>query len=136
MSVEAIFKMNDRIDSQLYGELIFHLKRMLKVAFPLSPTPRSKKVKPESIYESIVHGEQRYLLDIVRQARNISFMIQQVVSCQVLITTAHSTQISPDEDILGTHSFGLQKILGPDRTILIGTKVLTGAALRSHSSLL
>lgn len=119
MCVEAVFQMNYEIDSRLYNELILYLERMLKIAYPLSPSPQSKKVKPESIYESIVHEEQKYLYDIIRQARKISFMIQQVVSCQVLVTIVHSAQSSPDEDIFGTHTFGLQKILGPDRTILI-----------------
>ena len=134
MSVEAVFQMNNGIDSLLYDELTLHLERMLKVAFPSTPTPRSKKVKPENIYESIVQGEQKALFDIIRQARNLSFMIQQVVSCQMLITVARSAQTSPspDEDILATYSFGLQKFLGPDRTILIKAKILTSAVVRSH----
>jgi hypothetical protein len=120
--------MNDGIESQLNDELITELKRMLKIAFPVSP--RSKKSKPESIYEAIVHGEQKSLLDVIRQARKISFMIQQVVSCQVLVTIANST---PDEDVIGTLSFGLQKKLGSDSTIsLIKTKIVTSAVLRSH----
>jgi hypothetical protein len=121
--------MNDGIESELNDELITELKRMLKIAFPVSP--RSKKSKPESIYEAIVHGEQKSLLDVIRQARKISFMIQQVVSCQVLVTIAKST---PDvEDVIGTLSFGLQKNLGPDSTILlIKTKLVTSAVLRSH----
>jgi hypothetical protein len=132
MSVEAVFKMNDGIESQLNDELITELKCMLKVAFPLSPSPRSKKLKSttQSIYESILHGEQQSLLDVIHQARKLSFMIQQVVSCQLLVTIAHSSQTSPDGT--ATHSFGLQKKLGPDRTILIRTKILTSAMLRSQ----
>lgn len=121
MCLEAIFQMNYEVSSELYDELTLHLKRTLKVAFPLSPSPRPKKVNPDSvsIHKSIVHGEHTSLLDVIRQARKISFMIQQVVSCQVVVTIAQSTQTSPDGDVLGTYSFGLQKILGPDRTILI-----------------
>ena len=128
MTAKAVFQMNDRIDSQLNDELITELKRMLKFAFPLSP--RSKKSKPESIYEAIIHGEQNSLVDVIRQARKISFMIQQVVSCQVSVAIANSTR---DEDVIGTLSFGLQKILGPDNQILlIKTKVVTSAVLRCH----
>ena len=93
---------------------------MLKVAFPLSPSPQSKKVKHESIYQFIVRGEQKFFLDVIRQARKLSFMIQQFVSCQMLITVADLTRICSDGDILlSTYSFGLQKNLGGDRTILI-----------------
>lgn len=140
MSVEAVFQMNDGVDSLLYGELSSHLKRTLKDAYPLSLSPQPKKVKPgsESIYESIVHGEKNSLLDLIRQARNLSFMIQQVVSCQILVTIALSAQTSPDdEDTIGTYSFGLQKNLqvDPDRrttSILMKPKFITSAVLRSH----
>ena len=132
MSVEAIFQMNDGVESQLYEELISNLERMLKLAFSLPSSSRSK-VKPESICKSIVHGEQKSLLDVICQARKLSFMIQQVVSCQILVTIAGSTQTSPDGDhILETYSFELQKILGPDRTILVRTIFVTSALLRTH----
>ena len=128
MSAEAVFRMNDGIESQLKGELIKELTRMLKIAFPVSPRP--KKSKPKSIYEDIVDGEKKSLLDVIRQARKISFMIQQVVSCQMLVTTADST---PDKDVIGTLSFGLQKKSGPDNDIvLLRTKAVTSAVLRCH----
>jgi len=132
MAVEAVFQMNDGIDSQLYDELISHLKRTLKLVYPGLPRRQSKKVKPEckSIYDSIVHGEENSLWDVIRQARKISFMIQQVVSCRMVVSISSST---PDEDVIGTLSFGLQKILGPDSTIsLKKPKLVTNAVLRSH----
>jgi hypothetical protein len=60
-------------------------------------------------------------------------MIQQVVSCQILVTIGGSKETSPDGDhILETYSFELQKILGPDRTILVRTIFVTSALLRTH----
>jgi hypothetical protein len=134
MSVEAIFQMNDGVESQLYEELISNLERMLKLAFLLPSSSRSlAKVKPESICKSIVHGEQKSLLDVIREARKLSFMIQQVVSCQILVTIGGSKETSPDGDhILETYSFELQKILGPDRTILVRTIFVTSTLLRTH----
>ena len=130
MSAEAVFQMNDGIESQLYDELISHLERMLKVTFSLSPSLRSKPTG--STYESIVYGERKSLLDVIRQARKLSFMIQQVLSCQLLVTVTSSAQISLDKNILATYSFGLQKNLGRDRIILLRAKVFTNAELQSH----
>ena len=124
MSAEAVFQMNDGIESQLYDEVTSHLELMLKVTFSLS---QSLRTKSGSTYESIVCRERKSLLDVIRQARKLSFMIQQVVSCQLLVTVA-----SLDENSLATYSFGLQKNLGPDHIILIRTKVINNADLQSH----
>ena len=146
MSVEAVFQMNDGIESQLINQLITELECMLKVVFPLSPTgnrsKRSKsksksKSKPKSnpgrVYKSIVHGERQSLMDIIHQARNLSFTIQhKVVSCQLLVTIAFESATS-DGDALGTYAFGLQRIRGSEseRSVLIKSKVITSAMLQS-----
>ena len=130
MSVQAVFQMNDGIESQLYHELVTELKCMLKATFALSP--RSKESTPESNYKSIVYREQKSLLDVIRQARKLSFMIQQVISCQLLVTVDHSpSKAFSDDEELST-SFGLQRILGRDRTVLIRSKFLTSELLQSH----
>lgn len=149
-----MFQMNGGIEAQLSDQLITELDRMLKVAFPLElfrrrgmrgtdRLNRSKQLRPSnSSYESIVLGEQHSLLDIIRQARKLSFMIQhEIVSCQLLVTIAppsSDTQTSSDGstatattstgDALGTYAFGLQKILGSKCTsILIHPKAITSA---------
>ena len=151
MSVEAVFQMNDGIEAQLNDQLIAGLDRVLNVACPLelfrrrfvrSTDNQLEKYKPsKSSYESIVLEEQHSLLDIIHQARRLSFMIQhEIVSCQVLVTIAPpspDTQTSSDGstatattstgDALGTYAFGLQKILGSRRSILIHPKVITSA---------
>jgi hypothetical protein len=143
MSVKAIFQMNDGVESQLNDELTTELERMLKAAFPLTGKSRDRsKVKPESIYESIVHGERESLLDIVHQARKLSFMIQhEIVSSQLLVTFTPAKPASSDgstniDDVLGTYAFGLQRILGSERSILMKTKIITREHLQSmiHSS--
>jgi len=54
-------------------------------------------------------------------------------SRQILVTIAGSTQTSPDDDhVFETNSFGLQKISGPDCTILVRTTFATSALLRTH----
>ena len=129
-----MFQMNDEIESQLNDQLIKELECMLRFAFPLFPN-QSKKTKSKSIpvYESIVRGEQQSLVDIVHQARKLSFMIQhEIVSCQLLVSVASATRKSSDgDDVLGTSAFGLQRILGSKRITLIKTKEITAAMLRS-----
>lgn len=148
-----MFQMNGGIEAQLTDQLISELERMLKVAFPLAlrlsqarrPNYRSKTRKPkfklgeDSDYETIVRGEVQLLLDIIRQARNLSLMIQHdIVSCQLLVTISPAaTQTSSEGssptpstgDALGTYAFGLQKILGSRRSDLIQPKMITRAAL-------
>jgi hypothetical protein len=154
MSVEAVFQMNFEVDSRLYDELMIKLECMLKVVFPLAPSrsptrnpnTRSRdskvrlKLKPQSSsYESIVRGEQELLSDIICQARKLSFMIQrEIVSCQLLVTMAPASamQTSSDgsnaitDDALGTYAFGLQRILGSERSDLIKPEIVTSAAYR------
>ena len=142
MSVEAVFQMNDKVESRLDDELTTELERVLKDAFPLTGrlTRDRSEVKPESIYESIIHGERKSLLDIIHQARELSFMIQhKIVSCQLLITFTPAEHESSDgstsiNDVLGTYAFGLQRILGSEHSILIKTKIITRKLLRSICS--
>lgn len=134
MTVEAMFQMNDGIESKLNEELITELENMLKVVFPLPANRSSKKVEPESSYKSIVRGVRQSVLDIIRQARNLSFTIQrEIVSCQLLVTVAApaNQKSSDDSTVLGTHAFGLQKIVGSESRFLIKTKVVTSELLRS-----
>lgn len=122
--------MNAGIESQLNEELNEELVRILKFAYPL---PRSKKSKADlelkSSYKSIVHGEQQLLLDIIRQARQLSFTIQHdIISCQLLVTVR---QPSSDGDVLGTNAFGLHRITGSESTVLVKTEIITNAELQS-----
>lgn len=142
MNVEAVFQMNDGIDSQLNDELITELECMLNVAFlPRLSRDRQSKVKPKTTYESIIRGEQEALWDIILQARKLSYMIQhEIVSCQLLVTISPATQTSSDgdtstDDVLSTYAFGLQRISGSTRSILIKTKVITSETLQQLQSI-
>lgn len=144
MTVRAVFQMNGGIDSLLNDELNTEIGRMLKMA--LSP-PKCE------LCESIVRGEQQSLLDIIHQARKLSFTIQhEIVSCQLLVTIAPSSEdtmlkyrefdkelvcgawdMRPQDgdQVFGTYAFGLHRIVGAERSILIQPKVTTSALLRS-----
>ena len=132
MSVEALFQMNEGIVSQLFNEVNTDLRRMLKIVFPLRvrvnrSKTRTWKWNPQRAslnFKSIIGREQQSLLDVIHQARKLSFMIQRdIVSCQLLITIA--------SDALGTCAFGLQRITGSECTVLIKTKFITSSQLQS-----
>lgn len=129
MTVEAIFQMNDGIDSQLNKELSSDLIRLLKIVFPCS-LRRSKKSKQS--YKEIIRGEQQSILDVIRQARRLSLMIQHnIVSCQLLVTVASTSQSSSDGEALGTRAFGLKRITGSECTVLMKTELITTSLLQS-----
>lgn len=136
MSIEAVFQMNHGIDSLLNDELNTELIRMLKFVFPPSPN-RSKtwtrKPRPESRYKFIVRREQQSILDIIHQARKLSFVIQHnIVSCQLLVTFAVSQSSSDDDsEVLGTRAFGLRRITGSECIVLIKTELITTGLLQS-----
>lgn len=132
MSVEALFQMNEGIVSQLFNEVNSDLRRMLKIVFPLRVRVNRSKTRTwkwnsqraSLNFKSIIRREQQSLLDVIDQARKLSFMIQRdIVSCQLLITIA--------SDALGTCAFGLQRITGSECTVLIKTKFITSNQLQS-----
>ena len=136
MSVEAVFQMNYGIDSHLKDQLLAVLQLVLKIAFKF-PHP-SRKLKPESCcYESIIRELELQLLDslldIIRQAHTLSFMIQHnVISCQLMVTIAPASSegsTTGTDDALGAYAFGLQRVLGSDCSILIKPRQITRALL-------
>jgi hypothetical protein len=113
--------MNNNIDSQSKDEIITGLQLILKFVYTLSPD-RSSKSDSDSIYDSVIDGQRELLSEVIREARDLSFTIQhEVVSCQLLIAMAPAT----GQNILGTYSFGLEKVSGSERRVLIKPKVIT-----------
>lgn len=118
MAVEAIFKMNDGIESLFNAQLvpsIAKLENALTTAFPDSMLTRN-------IY-FIGHDEHLLLLDIVKQARDLSFKLQHgFVSCRLIVTVAPGSK--PTYDGIGTYAFGLDRLSGT-RTVLLEAKAIT-----------
>ena len=118
-----MFKMNDGVVSQLNDRLRKELRRLLnRIVLPVGPPGRSKS-KP--ICESIVCEEEQSLLDIICQARQLSFVMQhEIVSCQLLVTIApmqasSNATTSSSDAVAGYNGFdkavvsSLRKDMGP-----------------------
>lgn len=116
MTVDAIFKTNDGVETQLKDDLETQLHRTLDFLFwPSHPDHHTSM-------ELILQEVQQQLLQINCEARRISFVIQHnIVTCAMAITLAPDS----DTDLLGTQSFGLQTIVGPTRHVLLQYKALS-----------
>lgn len=123
MSVEAVFKMNDAVESLFNDQLstlITKIENALGAAFP----DAGKTVK------FIGHHEQFQLVEIVRHARDLSFNIQRgFSSCRFFVTVAPAPTAM--NDIMGTYAFGLDKVLGAERNMVLAIKVITNAEIQA-----
>jgi acyl carrier protein len=125
MTVEAVFRMNGGIDSLFNTQLLTYITKLentLKVAFPESTTINS-------IY-FIGYSEHLSLLKIIEEARNLSLMLQRdVVSRQLFLTIASASNTT--DKVHGSYAFGVDSILGAERTVLLDMKAITGERLES-----
>src|SRR5882762_2401213 len=89
---------------------ITELENTLKAAFPDSK-------RTSSVY-FIGYNEHLQLLEIVRQARDLSFKLQHgFVSCRLFVTAAPAPKATGN--VFGTSAFGLDRVLGTERTVLL-----------------
>jgi hypothetical protein len=121
MTVEGIFKLNNGVESIFNAQLtcsIAKLENTLKAVFP------------DHVGNLIGHDEHLLLVDIVKRARDLSFKIQHgIVSCRLIVTTAGPQRVS--RNVYGTFAFGLDRITGTDRTVLLEAKPITEELLQS-----
>jgi hypothetical protein len=123
MTVDAVFQMNSHIEGRLHEDLTGQLAFALKLMFG----SRVGEACPD--YASIVDEERESLLEISRDARKLSYMIQRdIVSCQVIVTLAPAG----DSDQLGTQGFGLQRLEGSTLTTLLAAKTTTLSSLANE----
>ena len=128
MNVEAIFQMNDGVESQVYEELISNLERMLKLAFSLPSSPRSK-VKPDSLCKSIVHRTE---ISLGCYPPGTQIIIYDTTSRILPLLQVQRKHLQMAIIFLKRIPLDYKKILGPDRTILVRTIFVTKAQLRTH----
>jgi hypothetical protein len=121
MTVDAVFKMNNDIESILDAQLkyfITELENTLHAAFP-------RRIGSLCF---IGHDEQLELSEVVRQARDLSFNIQHgIVNCRLFVTAA-------PENSFGTYAFGLDRLSGSERTVLLKVKEITSAQIRNSQT--
>jgi len=120
MTVDAVFVMNRELESQLNHDMFSQLIHILNDLY------QSPKADSASISEAIIREEEKSLLDIARQAREVSFSIQQdIASCRLMVSVAPAS--AREFDVLGTCAFGLERINGSERTFLLETKVISSS---------
>lgn len=119
MAVEAVFRMNDGIESLFNAQLVTSITKFentLTVAFPDSVLTNNNYF--------IGHEEHLQLLDIVRQARGLSFKLQHcIVSCRLVVTVGPGFDTTYNGP--GTYAFGLERLSGTERTVLLEAKVFS-----------
>lgn len=115
MTAEAIFKMNDGIETALSGHLsrsIIQLQNTLDTVFG----------RNTSVFFGTTELVQ--LARIFDEARQISYKMQTgVVSCRLFVTLAKSQTTT--ENIFGTFAFGLDKVSNIGRKILSKARAIT-----------
>jgi hypothetical protein len=122
MTVDAVFQMNSHIEGRLHEDLAGQLAFALKLMF----MPGLAGDCQSADYASIVSGEREALLEMSREARELSYTIRRdIVSCQILVTLAPAG----DLDQLGTQGFGLQRLEGSTRTTLLAANTTTLSSL-------
>jgi hypothetical protein len=125
MTTEAVFNMNHDVESIFNAQLttsILEFENSLDSVFPDSPTFASRSF--------IGHSEHLQLIEIVKEARVLSFKLQNgVVSCRLSVTVAQAPK--DRGDIHGTYSFGLEKVSGTERTHMLRAGDITDEKVRS-----
>ena len=91
---------------------------------------------PDAVNTSLVEilgGEERHqhqLLEVVREARKLSFQIQVGFAINRLVVTA-APDLSENEEIMGTYAFGLDRVTASGKNALINAKHITITELES-----
>jgi hypothetical protein len=124
ITVEAIFKTNDCIESNIYAHIsssLNELENTLLITFPEATRTTTK-------YFHFSGDEiQQGLTDIFKQARGLSYAIQHDFEyCRLVVTNA-----SNGTDGYGTYAFGLDKFSDRDEQVLLKAEMITDDRIQS-----
>ena len=122
--MEAIFKLNDSIETDLNSRLsksVIELEKIINEAFPGSQ-------RDGGYFFFFDHVELQQWTEIVKLARELSYKIQSFVSCRLEVTIAPATTTT--NDTYGTYAFGLDRVSGGSRNCVLDVKTISSIQLR------